>query len=497
MHTDKKINTQLWFWVFVILHIFFWTLAPALVRYALPIDAMEGTTWGNQLEWGYDKNPFMNAWLTELAIKIFGQKDWPIYLFSQLSVAIGFWSIWQLGRKFLHPIYALIAVFLLEGTLYFNLFSLDFNDNVLELGLWGLTILFFYNASKNQKVFDWVLTGFFAALSMMAKYFAAILLFPMLVFLLLEPTARKNFKNSGFYIGLILFIAIITPHFVWLFQHDFITLDYAFARVKNHETFFSHIYQPLYFALIQITTFLLSFLFFLPLLSQKTKQTIIAAKQVICRFDNLFLVVIGMGPFLLTLVLNILGLKLQIMWGTPLLSMWTICLITWTQPTITFKNFYNLCLTIAIFSLILLSSYLVSTYYSGYDSRVNFPGKIIAKEITEEWHHHYDTKLPYVIGPRWLSGSVSFYSTDRPSVYIDANPKLSPWIDEDKIKQNGAVIVSWKNENDHTEVSKTLLKRFPNAKIMPVKHFHWMRHPDAVPDIEVGIAIIPPKNTSK
>src|SRR5580658_2023883 len=124
-------QAQRWLYVFIAVHLVIWTLVPAMVRYNLPLDAIEGTLWGHQLEWGYDKNPFLNAWLTALAVRLDGQSGWMIYLFSQLSVVICFWAVWQLAKKMVSPVYALIAVMLLEGVQYYHFHAIDFNDNTL------------------------------------------------------------------------------------------------------------------------------------------------------------------------------------------------------------------------------------------------------------------------------------------------------------------------------------------------------------------------------
>lgn len=151
LNSLKNIRTTNWLIAFIITHVTAWTLAPALIRFTLPMDSMEGALWGRQLEWGYDKNPFMNGWLTALALKMDGHTGWFIYLFSQLSVAICFWAIWQLSKKIVPPIYALIAVLLLEGMQYYNFHAIDFNDNTLELAIWSLTALFFIRHSLHQK----------------------------------------------------------------------------------------------------------------------------------------------------------------------------------------------------------------------------------------------------------------------------------------------------------------------------------------------------------
>ncbi len=48
--------------------------------FALPKDTIEGAAWGYSLEWGYDKNPFLNAWLTRLVTLWGKHADWAIYL---------------------------------------------------------------------------------------------------------------------------------------------------------------------------------------------------------------------------------------------------------------------------------------------------------------------------------------------------------------------------------------------------------------------------------
>src|SRR5580700_6300190 len=103
---QTTLNTQRWFNIFILIHLIGWTLIPLLIRHNLPLDSIEGTIWGHQLEWGYDKNPYLNGWLTALATHIGGQSGWMIYLFSQFSVVLCFWAVWQLGKQFLTPVYA-------------------------------------------------------------------------------------------------------------------------------------------------------------------------------------------------------------------------------------------------------------------------------------------------------------------------------------------------------------------------------------------------------
>src|SRR5271156_1570356 len=160
---NKTLLNEKWplasiFWAFTGLHVLIWTALPFLVRYTLPMDSMEGYVWGQQLEWGYDKNPFVNGWMTALAVRLGGDSGWMIYLFSQLSVALCFWAVWQLGKKMLPPVYALLGVLLFYQALCSN-------------------------TNKSQTLLAWLGCGVFAGLSMMTKYYTVVLLVPMTVFL--------------------------------------------------------------------------------------------------------------------------------------------------------------------------------------------------------------------------------------------------------------------------------------------------------------------------
>lgn len=135
-------QAEFWAFIFICAHLICWTLAPILVRFNLPLDSIEGSLWGHQLEWGYDKNPFLNGWLTALAIYLGGTSGWMVYLFSQVSVALCFFAVWQLAKNILTPPYGLLALMLLEGVQYYHFHAIDFNDNTLELSLWALTSYF-------------------------------------------------------------------------------------------------------------------------------------------------------------------------------------------------------------------------------------------------------------------------------------------------------------------------------------------------------------------
>ncbi len=490
----KLPQVERWLTFFIFLHVFFWTVAPAIIRFDLPMDALEGSIWGHQLEWGYDKNPFLNGWLTRLALEIGGYSGWMTYFFSQLSVGISFWAIWQLGKKLVTPFAALIAVLLMESIQYYNLHAIDFNDNTLELSGWALTILYFYHAITMGKLRHWLLTGLFAALSMLTKYYSIMLLLPMLFFLCQNPTARQQLKNNYFYAGLLFFLLLMTPHLIWLTQHHFITIHYAIDRVASVSAWHHRILFPLQFAWQQIEAIIPTLLLFSMLLIGK--KPVFAVKKIsLSTFNRQFLFVIGLGPFLLTLIFSALfDWKLRAAWGQPLFSLTGLLLMVWLTPNITREKFYSfLALWVALFTA-MVSVYSYSLIRAKQPSSANFPGKIIANVLTQEWQQTYQRPLNYVAGPRWMAGNVALFSPDHPAVFMDWDTKKSPWIDEATLKKQGAIFI-WDPTEAVQVSSESLRSRFHHLGAIKVAHFSWLRNPHEKP-IEMSYAFLPPEETS-
>jgi 4-amino-4-deoxy-L-arabinose transferase-like glycosyltransferase len=487
----KTIHATRWLFTFIFFHLIAWTLAPILIRFNLPMDSIEGALWGKQLEWGYDKNPFMNGWLTALALKLDGHTGWAIYFFSQLSVAICFWAVWQLSKKILPPIYALLAVLLLEGMQYYSFHAIDFNDNTLELAIWALTTLFFYQALHTTKLRDWLLTGFFAGLGMMTKYYIVMLLLPMLLLLLIHPQGQKQFQKSGLYLGLLTFLIVITPHVFWLFSHDFVTLDYAVGRVTSPPSWYNHLFFPLQFAWQQFEVVLPS-LFLLLILWIGKKPSRLEPRITINHFDKTFLFLVGTGPFLLTVLVSaITGIKLRAGWGQPLLSLWGIILIAWLQPYLTSAKFYRFIAVVFGFLILTVAAYCTALTRADGPSSANYPGKKIATLLTQSWHEHYHTPLKYIAGPRWLAGNIAFYSSDRPQVFIDWNHQLSPWINEQKLRENGAIFVWDLSENKNISQDE-ILKRFPTMSKPHYYEFAWLRNKNT-PPVKIMVSFLSPQ----
>ena len=78
-----------------------------------------------------------------------------------------------------------------------------------------------------------------------------------------------------------------------------------------------------------------------------------------------------------------------------------VLLLSLTQPVITWRRFYRFIAFSALIFVVLVVGYTISMETAGSTSSANYPGKIIAEQITQQWHQKYHTKLNYIVGPRW------------------------------------------------------------------------------------------------
>ena len=473
------------FWLFICLHVVVWTLLPNIVRHNLPLDTMEGITWGQYLQWGYDKNPLVNAWLSRGVVALFGHVNWPFYLLSQLCIVLGIWSVWQLAKKILTPPQALVASLCLAGVYYFNIAATQFNDNVIELAVWPLLTLAFYHAIMTKKYRAWFWVGLLAAVATLTKYYAVVLFLPMAIFVFQH---RDMDVTRGFCFAIFVGLACLLPHALWLAQHHYITVHYAFLRAQDETMhWFNHLENPILFFAEQAGAFLPALLC-LACLGKGTQSD--HSQEV---WAGRFVWVMGLGSLVVTLLLSLVtGMHLEAMWGVPLVSLWGVLIVYVWQPAVAVPGLKRFSIMwLAVVALMAFGYYyaqVLEPYRNQETGTGNFPGFAIAKKVTQQWHAKFHRPLAYVVGPRWLAGNVAFYSTDKPKVYMDWQPWYNPKISLAAVHTAGAVLIWWGDITISPDIRQTF------SPLQPEQLYSFQQLTGAkVPLVSIHVAMMAPK----
>ena len=409
----NKRNINNIFYIFVTTHLILWTVVPTITNSNLPLDTIEALAWGSNLDWGFNKHPPLSAFFPEVFFQIFGPQDWAYYFLSQIFVVVSFFIIFKLSQEILNDgTLSLLSVFLIEGIYFYNFTTPEFNVNVCQLPFWCLTVYYtwkIYN-SKKIELYDCILLGAAAAFGILSKYLfiyllvAIDLLFAYLIFF--KKSKKFDFK---YLVSLEVFFVILIPHIIWLFNNDFITIKYGFARAGLDEgQIINHLKYPLIFTLKQIGI-LIPFLILVWLLIKKIPKKLNLKDEKL-----LFLIFINLVPIVLVFMTALItGSKIRTMWMTPFYLFFGTLFIYLLKDQINIKKLNSF--LIGFIFLFLLSPILYGyVSISQTDKRTDYPGKDIAIKVQMAWHEQHDEPIKYVLGDEWEAGNLSYHINSRP-----------------------------------------------------------------------------------
>ncbi len=401
------------FYIFLAIHLIVWTVIPSLTNDNLPLDTIEALAWGGNLDWGFNKHPPLSAFFPEVFFQIFGSQDWAYYLLSQIFVIFSFFIVFKLGKEiFKSEILAIISVLLLEGIYFYNFTTPEFNVNVCQLPFWALTVYYAWKIFDKKKISfkDCVLLGVFAAAGFLSKYLFIYLLISIdvLFFYLIFIKKERKF-DFKYIISLEVFIVLLIPHLVWLFNNDFITITYGLARTGlENSNIVDHFKFPLTFLFKQIGI-IIPFIILGFILIKKFKFKLNLKDKKL-----LFLLTINLLPiFLMFLTSFILGSKIRTMWMTPFYLFMGTLLIYIFQKQININKLQNFLIG---FTILFLLSPITYAYISisDTDKRTDYPGKTIAEKIQKKWNSEFNDPINVVLGNEWNAGNLSYHLKSRP-----------------------------------------------------------------------------------
>ena len=401
------------FFIFALSHLIIWTLVPTITNKNLPLDIIEALAWGSNLEWGFNKHPPASAFFSEVFFQIFGAQDWAFYLLSSLFVVIAFYYVFKFSNEVLGNVkLSLVSVFLLESIYFYNFTTPEFNVNVCQLPFWSLVIYYSWKiyGNKEIKLIDCFLVGLFAAIGFLSKYLFIYLLVSI-YFLFIYLIFIKKIKKFDFkyLITLEVFVVLLVPHLVWLFNNDFITILYGLKRTGFEEsTFFDHFKYPLIFLFKQIGI-LIPFFFLVFLLIKRIKFKMNFKDKKL-----LFLVFVNILPIALIFFTSLVtGSKIRTMWMTPFYLFFGVLFVYIFQSQINLKKINSF--LFAFLFLFFLSPILYSfDSITKSNKRTDYPGKEIAAKVQKTWNKDFNQKIEFVTGNEWKAGNLSYHLKSRP-----------------------------------------------------------------------------------
>ena len=408
---NRNINNI--FYIFALSHLIIWTFVPSITNNNLPLDVIEALAWGSNLDWGFSKHPPGSAFFPEMFFQIFGAQDWAFYLLSQIFIIISFYYVFKLSNIILSDIkLSLISVLLLESLFYYNFTSPEFNVNICQLPFWSLVVYYSWiiYSNKEIKFFDCFLIGLFAAIGFLSKYLFIYLLISLVFLFIYSIFYKRNIKfNFKYLISIEIFLVLLVPHLIWLYENNFITVLYGLKR-SGFETynFFNHLKYPFIFLLKQIMLLIpFTFLFWLLIkrfefkINKKDKKLI-------------FLIFVTILPIFLIFATSLItGSRIRTMWMAPFYLFFGLLLVYLFKSQINLKKLNSF-----LYGFLFL--FFLSPALYGYISitqtnkRTDYPGKEIASKVQITWDQEFEKEIEFVTGDEWKAGNLSYHLKSRP-----------------------------------------------------------------------------------
>ncbi len=417
MILKKNINKV--FYLFLFSHLLMWTLVPTFSNTNLPLDTIEALAWGSNLDWGFNKHPPLSAFALEFFYNIFGNNDWAYYLLSQIFVTTAFYFVWKFSYLILEDkIYSLLSVLILSAIYFYNFTTPEFNVNISQLPFWALSVYFFWKGLNFNKKIDWILFGVFSALGFLSKYLFIYILLSFLIYFIFNYKIYKQSINN-YILSILISLILLTPHFIWLLDNNFITILYGLNRSDiSGFDLINHFKNPLIFLFKQLIILIPFFIMVLIIIKKKKIKINTNNKK------TLFLLCINLIPILLILTTSILtGAKIRTMWMTPFyLFLGTLFFIILKKSIELkkIKNFYN----IFLFFFILSPATYLTVSLTDQTKRTDYPGKEIARLVQNKWDDNFLNEIKIVIGDEWSAGNLSYHLYSRPIWTNDLKDKV-------------------------------------------------------------------------
>lgn len=438
MVSEQK--ASLYFWLFLGLHVFVWTLYPIVNNWSLPADMVENFYLGQAWQWGYYKHPPLFSWVTAAYLKSTDVSRGNYYLLSQLNVAFTFFMVWRLAKLVLTPLYALLAVVMLEFIPYYSFLSIKFNANTILLSTWALTVYFTYLAITKQKSFYWLMLGLSAAAAMLGKYFSICLLLGILIYLLSHRRGRNLFKTRGPYVALIGYFLLMTPHLLWLWGNDFASIRYGMERAQEGGWVDSRL-DGVKFIVSQMA-YMMPLILVMVVFVRRFSFISIFYRVSALSSDAGFCWAMSMGVCLLIFILSIIfGLGVASVWGMPLWNVLGILVFLYLAKQMPCRPLRIYAFAMGYLVLVPGAIMLGNALWvdDAQEKALIASRQELAWQLTLKWRERYGLPLKVVAGHD--AGAVAFYSSDHPDVSLGESGSLTPWVTKERIHQGGIALI--------------------------------------------------------
>jgi dolichol-phosphate mannosyltransferase len=187
--------------------------------------------YSKHLDIGYLDHPPMVAWLIRLGTLVCGDTELGVRLGAVLCGALASMFIYKLTRNVFGASSALMALLLMQLLPFCFCSGFLMTPDAPLTAAWAATLFFLERALVAGRVSGWWGTGVALGLGLLSKYTIAMLVPAALLFMVLDPEARRLWlRHWAPYAAAVLAVVLFTPVILWNARHEWISFAFQTSR---------------------------------------------------------------------------------------------------------------------------------------------------------------------------------------------------------------------------------------------------------------------------
>ena len=465
------------FWLATLAQAAVWIAVPMLFYAAPPGEVAQVLAIGHEFPINGDFGPPLAYWLAEIAFRAAGLLG--VYALSQICVIATYWCVFALGRAMVGATHAAMAVLLMVGIFAFAVPTPNFGPPILAMAFWAAALLFYWRAVAQGLHDHWYALAGAVALLLITTEGALVLLGTLILFTAATDRGRKAVDTFEAWIAAAVVVAMVFVHFVLLERAGLLALMPALERL--HLAGIARANTTAWLRLLGALILAHAGLALLVVLAMGWPRIRLGpapalARSPIAPFAVTFVKTFALVPALLaTIVAVLLGVPLPMGGAAPLLVLSGLAVVVAAGNSV--ELHHQRILGQAWAALLIVPAILVPIviavlpWTTGTELRVAQPAGAMGRFFADSFIRRTGHPLAIVSGDAHIAELVALAAPSRPSVYFDAEPKHSPWVTPEAIRQKGAMVV------------------WPAADTNPVPPPEIKAHfPDLVPEVPHSFA---------
>jgi 4-amino-4-deoxy-L-arabinose transferase-like glycosyltransferase len=172
--------------------------------------------WSTDLAMGYFDHGPLVAWLIRLGTSILGQTELAVRLGALLCSFITGWMIYLITDKLTNNRrYAFWTTVVASVCPIFAVGAVIHTPDAALAACWSVSVWFALKAFHQEKIFDWLLSGLFVGLCILAKMSGMLLVFGLGIFFIAWHASRRRLFRPGPVLAAITAALICFPNLLW------------------------------------------------------------------------------------------------------------------------------------------------------------------------------------------------------------------------------------------------------------------------------------------